>query len=97
MTEHLESTEFNPVKLHLADAYHSGKQLPKGTPGQVDKFAHDFIIPSAYQVLPQTERLLGQYVNKTANHNNGKFHKDNAGKQNIKYIKKLLKELEKHI
>ncbi|MBN2012461.1 hypothetical protein JW960_24240 [candidate division KSB1 bacterium] len=97
MTEQLGAHETDPIKLKLADEYHVGHKLPEGIPARIDAFAHDVIIPSVYQALPLTDRLLGQYVNLRANHNSGKEKGDAAGKENIKFIKILLNDLKKQI
>jgi hypothetical protein len=97
MTEHLASDETDPIKLHFADAYYVGGLLPKGVPAQIEPFAHDFIIPSVCQMLPETERLLGQYVNVKANHNSGRSDKEDAGKENIRLLIKLLNQLKAYL
>ena len=61
--------------------------------------AHDFIIPSVYQRLPEitSDISLGSFVNKRAGHNSGKSRNEVGGRKNFKTIKKMLKQVKKRL
>jgi hypothetical protein len=52
--------------------------------------AHDYVIPSVYQLLPDNDRLLGQHVNLEASHNSGKSPDLAAGAENVTALHELL-------
>lgn len=53
--------------------------------------AHDFIIPSAYQMLEKSgNSFLGNVYNRKADHNSGKSRRYPGGRENLKYIKHML-------
>lgn len=61
--------------------------------------AHDFIIPSVSQILPvsDSDRFLGNIINKNAGHNSGKSREYKPGEKNYKHIFNFLKQLKKRI
>jgi len=62
--------------------------------GVIPKKAHDFVIPSASQILkpsqPPSDRFLGNLVNANATHESGADPRDNNGKQNVRLMMTLL-------
>ena len=53
--------------------------------------AHDFIIPSAYQMLEKSgNNFLGNVYNRKADHNSGKSRRYPGGRENLKHIKHML-------
>jgi len=61
----------------------------------IEAGAHDFIIPSICQILPESNdgRLLGNIINKRASHNSGKSRDYKPGKKNYKYVCDFLKKM----
>jgi hypothetical protein len=57
--------------------------------------AHDFVIPSAYQmILNENPSFLGNWVNFNANHFSG-GRTDLAGKQSEEYLLEILERMVK--
>jgi hypothetical protein len=56
----------------------------------IPPFAHDYVIPSVYQLLPDNDRLLGQHVNLEASHNSGKSPTLAGGADNLRALHALL-------
>lgn len=72
------------------------KNYEEGIPAAgIDARAHDFIIPSICQILPDSDndRFLGNIINKDASHNSGKSRHYKPGKKNYKYICDFLKKM----
>lgn len=75
-------------------------RFSKGVPGWmidgvIPKKAHDFVIPSASQILkpsqqPPTDRFLGNLVNSKATHESGADPEDSAGEENVRLMMSLL-------
>ncbi|HEY1406419.1 MAG TPA: hypothetical protein VF857_07415, partial [Spirochaetota bacterium] len=94
MTEHLVRTPTNPIILRKISDYDNGvATLP------IAPRAHDFIIPSSYQMTlcpEESSPTINNIVNGTANHLSGGFPMYDAGKENIKHITTALSSLLKH-
>jgi hypothetical protein len=64
----------------------------------VKRQTHDFVIPSAYQLLPvDGEPYLGARVNKNANHNTGRDLNKKGGRQNFEYLMEFLKMIKHNL
>jgi hypothetical protein len=77
----------------LRKSYEAGMaEIPRPLFGNetIPSFAHDYVIPSVYQLLPENSRLLGQHVNLQASHNSGKSPALAGGAENITALHKLL-------
>ena len=77
----------------LKNDYHQGRTVKsEGTNTlEIPTLAHDFVIPTAYQILPDTgSNLLGHRINLGANHNNGKELTSKPGQKNWMDIRELL-------
>lgn len=61
----------------------------------IPKGAHDFIVPSVYQIVNQEpdEWFLGNFINDSASHSSGCSTILKGGKENVKLIIKCLKEI----
>ena len=97
MTEYGDNIPDAPITMALAENYQ--KAYPQGPGAELigsktltlPAQAHDFVIPSVYQVVPdKAEQLLGHRVNLKANHNSGQVIKSRPGQQNWQYTKDLL-------
>jgi hypothetical protein len=77
-------------KKYVADV---AVEKPLSKTGTIPRFSHDYIIPSVYQILPSSPRLLGHYVNRSANHNSGKGPDLDAGAENVQALHLLFKRL----
>ena len=66
---------------------------PLGRTHIIPAYSHDFIVPSVYQLLPDSARFLGHYVNLHASHNSGKSQDCPAGRENIRALHQLMKAL----
>lgn len=68
------------------------KLYKDGIPGiSKSKYLHDFIIPSSYQMIKDDSVFFsGNFFNKNADHFSGKSRKYPGGRDNYKYIKKIL-------
>lgn len=102
MKENLQGGNVAQIESEIANRFQTEYVIPKCKNrkikvSKIKKYAHDFIIPSAYQVLPDGDKLLGHYINEFANHNSGKSVASKPGKKNLKYIKNLLKELKERL
>ena len=96
--DHIRKYLGNKQIKKVVENYKNGISALNIKPG-----AHDFVIPSASQILPEGRkgRLLGIFVNNLADHNSGKSliepHQPEktipAGRENYKNIKKLLDKL----
>ncbi|OHD19804.1 MAG: hypothetical protein A2086_07140 [Spirochaetes bacterium GWD1_27_9] len=61
--------------------------------------SHDFVMPTAYQLLPNNgqSNFLGNKINDKANHNTGKDINFEGGRINRKYIIEYLKQVKNYI
>lgn len=95
MVEHLDS-EASPTERQLQQNYAGTLSVLKplaDSPKVIPKQAHDFIIPSVNQVLPDDPLLLGHYLNLAASHNSGKSPDFPAGRTNRDAIVQMLRLL----
>ena len=79
------------IKDKIYDYNNGNNQL------NISQQAHDFVIPSSYQILLDNDKnnFLGNKINKYANHNSGKSCGFKGGRINFKYIKRFLIEMKK--
>jgi len=62
---------------------------------RIKPHAHDFVVPSVYQLLPTGGAgYIGVRVNKHANHNSGREPNKTGGRQNFRYIMEFLKMIQ---
>ncbi|MEQ9103101.1 MAG: hypothetical protein RIE53_00240 [Rhodothermales bacterium] len=68
---------------------------PHDSTDSMEPYLHDFIIPAAYQCLPEHEVdvIVGQYLNEEASHNSGKDPRQPAGQANYTELIDLLEKL----
>lgn len=100
MTEGEESRESSsPLVAAITTNYNQGTTVKykEGEALAIPAQAHDFVIPTASQALPNANTLLGHRINLKANHNNGKDLKSGPGQQNWDYIEELLDLMAKAI
>jgi hypothetical protein len=94
MADRFSATQLqNPIIKQKQDEYRTGVAA-HGIP----VLAHDFIIPSCYQLLPENgARFLSMKINKEANHNSANDMSTDEGKQTLTFIKALIKEMKPHL
>ncbi len=86
----------NSTGNKIVSLYRTGLDKKDG-PFSLDKrlpaYSHDFVIPSAYQLIEDNgkDNFLGVFLNERANHNSGKSLEFRAGRINSRLILKMLK------
>lgn len=88
MVEH--ETADNEVIMQRIRDYKKGIASP-----EIPKYAHDFVIPSAYQLTVNKMEILPAFnqPNYKANHLSGSDLEFQAGLDNVEFVKKLLNEM----